>query len=91
MLSVKHRKALVPRGTIESIVKKSLWIFFGLFGHVFLGHLHARFPERPGPFRLQEPDFMTWWWKCPHCRFPYPVQVGRWGILNRFWIPGFQH
>lgn len=23
----------------------------------------------------QEPDFMTWWWKCPQCRFPYPVQA----------------
>lgn len=23
----------------------------------------------------EEPDFMTWWWKCPHCRFPYPVQA----------------
>lgn len=18
---------------------------------------------------------MTWWWKCPACRFPYPVQA----------------
>jgi len=26
-------------------------------------------------FRRQEPDFMTWWWKCPQCRFPYPVQA----------------
>ncbi|CAK9105723.1 unnamed protein product [Durusdinium trenchii] len=23
----------------------------------------------------EEPDFMTWWWKCPACRFPYPVQA----------------
>lgn len=23
----------------------------------------------------EEPDFMTWWWKCPQCRFPYPVQA----------------
>ena len=89
MLSVKHGKALVTRGTIESIVKKSLCFFLGLFGHVFLGHLqgfqnvlvtrlYGRWFWWRGtpPFRLQEPDFMTWWWECPHCRFPYPVQVG---------------
>jgi hypothetical protein len=46
MLSVKHGKALVTRGTIESIVKKSLWLFSDWKSCV--SGPSPRFPERPG-------------------------------------------
>lgn len=38
--------------------------------------LVAKMADAHVSFRpCQEPDFMTWWWKCPQCRFPYPVQA----------------